>query len=145
MVDDAIIKNTMNYIVTIKQIDWIDQEAKEADVCFMLRDSLYWVFCHPCDFTEGEVCEVEIDMLEGEDSWETMFSVNTKRDMKILPFERGRCSYCCYGRIESICSVIADCGDLQFDLGNFTHDERVVGEYIYFVIDRMDIKRSIRV
>ena len=48
-------------------------------------------------------------------------------------------NYYCYGKIIGVNPVIADCGDMLFDLGELSHDERVVGEYVYFVIERLDI------
>ena len=33
---------------------------------------------------------------------------------------------------------------MQFDLGDFTTDERVIGEYVYFVVNRLDIHKCMK-
>lgn len=70
---------------------------------------------------------------------EVSFGKNSSDDIKIVPSVANRWSYHCCGKVISINPVIADCGDLQFELGDFTHDDRVVGNLIYFVIDRLDM------
>ena len=101
----------------IKRIDWLDQETREADVCFEVGKGSYWAFCHPCDFTEGEAVCVGIDFVDIEDvTFETMFSYNV-----------------------GVNPLVVDCGDLRLDLGALTHDDRVVGSYVYFVISRLDV------
>ena len=130
----------MIYQVEIKEIDWIDQDGQEADVCFKLGDSTFWAFCHPCRFEKGATVDLDLTFLESEDiSFDTFFSYNTNKEMKILPFDDDRTSYYCYGRILSVNPVVIDCGDIQFDYGEFTSDERVVGEFVYFVITRLNL------
>ena len=127
------------YKVIIKKIDWLDIECQEAEVLFDLGDSQYWAFCQPCKFKEGETANVSLPFIMSNDtSLETLFSNNDK-EMKIDPSTSNRLSYYCYGKITNINPVTADCGDILFDLGEMTHDERVIGEYVYFVVDRLDI------
>lgn len=124
----------------IKRIDWLDQETREADVCFEVGKNSYWAFCHPCGFTEGEERYVGFDFVDCEDiTWETMFSYNRDEEKKLVPMTDDRTSYCCYGKIVGVNPVVVDCGDLRLDLGALTHDDRVVGSYVYFVISRLDV------
>ncbi|MBR6104825.1 MAG: hypothetical protein IKP81_07190 [Paludibacteraceae bacterium] len=130
----------MNYKVTIKKIDWLDEEAREAEVCFELGDTLFWAFSYPCPFTEGEKKNVHISFIMDDDiDFDIVFSGNKDKEIKIVNSERSKESYYCYGKVVSINPVIADCGDMFFNLGDLTHDVRVVGEYVYFVIERLDI------
>ncbi len=130
----------MKIQVEIKRIDWIDQDAKEAEVYFRVGSSFYWAFCSPCNFAKGSISNIEIDFLEDEEmSYETFFTYNINKEMKIVPFDNSRTSYYCYGRIISVNPIVIDCGDIQLDYGEFTSDKKVVGEYVYFVIARLDI------
>lgn len=124
----------------IRRIDWLDQETREADVCFEVGKNRYWAFCHPCGFTEGEERVVELDFIDCENiTWETMFSYNRDEERKLVPMTHDRTSYCCYGKIVGVNPVVVDCGDIHLDLGALTHDDRVVGSYVYFVISRLDV------
>lgn len=126
--------------VFIKRIDWLDQETREADVCFEVGKNRYWAFCHPCGFTEGEERYVGFDFVDCEDiTWETMFSYNRDEEQKMVPVANDRTSYCCYGKVIGVNPVIVDCGDLRLDCGALTHDDRVIGSYVYFVISRLDV------
>lgn len=130
----------MKIQVEIKGIDWIDEVAKEAEVCFRIGNSAYWAFCSPCDFSIGSLSNIEINFLEDEEiSYETFFTYNINKEMKIVPFDNSRISYYCYGKIISVNPIVVDCGDIQFDYGEFSNDKKVVGEYVYFVIARLDI------
>ncbi|MCQ2189502.1 MAG: hypothetical protein MJZ00_06290 [Paludibacteraceae bacterium] len=130
----------MKFQVKIKRIDWIDQDTKEAEVFFRVGNSDYWAFSSPFNFAEGSISNIEIDFLESEDvSFESFFSDNRDKEMKIVPFGDNRTSYHCYGRIINVNPIIVDCGDMQFEHGEFTHDEKVIGEYVYFVISRLEI------
>ena len=135
----------MKYSVRVKNIDWLDTEVKEGDVCVELGSSLYWGFCYSCDFVVGERTDIEIYILEsGDISFETMFSYNRDKEMKIVPFPTDRTAYYSYGRVVSVKPIVVDCGDMQFDLGDFTTDERVIGEYVYFVVNRLDIHKCMK-
>ncbi len=130
----------MNYNVTIKEIEWLDEEAREAEVCFELGNSLFWAFCYPCEYKVGERRNVHISfILDDNITFDTVFCCNKAKEQKIVQSERSKDSYYCYGKIIGVNPVIADCGDMLFDLGELSHDERVVGEYVYFVIERLDI------
>ena len=48
----------MKYSVRVKNIDWLDPEVKEGDVCVELGSSLYWGFCYSCDFVVGERTDI---------------------------------------------------------------------------------------
>ncbi|MBO7507178.1 MAG: hypothetical protein J6T67_07330 [Paludibacteraceae bacterium] len=125
--------------VRIKKIDWLDKDGREAEVCFEAGLGQYWAFCHPCTLREGEEKHVDLDFLYSEETWEEMFSNNRDEEMKMTPSLHDRTRYKCYGRIIQINPVMVDCGDIRFDLGEMTHDDKVIGAWIYFTISRLDI------
>lgn len=80
----------------------------------------------------------EFDILQFEDqSWEAMFNGNPEQKKELL--RTGDWSYDGYGQIISVSPVVADFGDFTFEIGDFTTDERCVGEFIRVIIDRLDL------
>lgn len=71
-------------------------------------------------------------------SWEVIFSEN-KNHSKTLEKEKNECSYLAYGQILSINPVTVDFGDIIMENGPSTNDDRVIGEFIYSKIDRLDV------
>jgi hypothetical protein len=47
-----------------------------------------------------------------------------------------------YGQIKSLNPVVVDFGDIQLETGEWTDDETLVGEFVYWKIDRLDIMRK---
>lgn len=70
--------------------------------------------------------------------WETIFSENKNRQKTIEPDE-GDYTYLAYGQILSINPVTVDFGDIVMELGEWTNDDRVIGEFIYWKIKRLDV------
>src|SRR5690606_34164760 len=101
-------------------------------------DAFYW----GDNFKPGDKAKVTLTQLEYPLTWETIFRENKGREIKIEKSNQDNWRYHCYGTIKSIQPIIADFGDLQLDLGVGTNDEKVVGEYIYWTIDRLDIQRA---
>ncbi len=81
---------------------------------------------------------VSFSSLDWPNEWETIFSENPTRK-KTIEYERGECSYLAYGQILSLNPVIADFGDIILEIGEWTHDDRVRGEFIFWKIDRLDV------
>ena len=70
--------------------------------------------------------------------WKVIFSEN-REYKKTLEATNQDWSYLAYGQILSINPVITDFGDLILEVGNWTNDERVIGEFIYWKIERLDV------
>ena len=70
--------------------------------------------------------------------WEVIFSEN-KGHLKTIEPNKEQCSYMAYGKILSINPIKVDFGDLVMNVGNWTNDEKVIGEFIYWKIDRLDV------
>lgn len=70
--------------------------------------------------------------------WDIIFSGN-KNHQKLIEPDSGYCSFIAYGQILSINPIVADFGDFILDLGEWTNDFRVVGEFIYWKINRLNV------
>ena len=70
--------------------------------------------------------------------WEAIFSKNDAKK-KTIESSNKECSYSAYGQILSVNPVSVDFGDIKLRLGEWTNDERVVGEFIYWKINRLDV------
>ncbi|SEQ08438.1 hypothetical protein [Flavobacterium urocaniciphilum] len=81
---------------------------------------------------------VEFSSLDYPLDWSVIFSEN-KQNLKSLIPENRLCSYLAYGQIKSINPTIVDFGDIVMEINLPTNDEKVIGEYIYWKIDRLDI------
>lgn len=128
-------------IVSIKRIDWLDMENPEAEVLFEIKGKQLWAFCHPCNFKEGEIAEVYFSFIEEEIPESVFWDGNKEQKIDIVPSENNRCHYYCYGQLKSIHPVIIDCGYVTLSFGDWINDERTIGSYVYFVMDRLDIGR----
>ena len=81
---------------------------------------------------------IKFSSLDKKLNWENVFSEN-KNQRKILEKTNKECSFVAYGQILSINPVTVDFGDITMELGDWTNDNRVIGEYIYWEIDRLEV------
>lgn len=92
------------------------------------------------DFEAGNSYKVEFGFIEGVDiQWDVMFSENKDKIKDLIIKPNSTWSYSAYGQVLSVNTVIVDCGIGEFDLGCLSRDERLIGEYIFFDISRLDI------
>ncbi len=123
-------------IEKIVKMEWLSEEENEA----IVNNKMYRAFGLPVDFEAGAFYKVEFDFLEGiGTSWEVMFSENKNEVKDLISKPNSTWSYSAYGPIVSINPVIVDCGIAEFNLGFFSRDEGLIGEYIFFGIARLDI------
>ncbi|WP_027003192.1 hypothetical protein [Hugenholtzia roseola] len=132
------------YKVFIKQIDWFDKENPEADVLFEINGAVFWAFCHPCNFKENEIAEVYFDFLEDEVSELIFWTENKNCKVELIQSENNRCRYYCYGQLKSINPVTVNCGLINFYFKDWISNSSVIGNYVYFVIERFDIQKVIK-
>ncbi|WPC43406.1 hypothetical protein [Clostridium sp. JS66] len=126
--------------VKIVKMEWLSEEANEAVVTFEINNKEYRAFGFPVNFEVGASYRVEFDFLEGiEIQWEVMFSENKDKVKDLIIKPNSTWSYSAFGQIVSINPVIVDCGIAEFNLGYFSRDERLIGEYTFFDIARLDI------
>ena len=82
----------------------------------------------------GEIFDVELSTaLDEDETWEEKFAGNPGH--KIGLESTGGWSYRAFGRITSILPVCIDCGILVESRAIYTHDPRVIGEYVAFKIN----------
>lgn len=111
-------------------------ECFESTVIFTVNEQKYSAFGDHIDCREGTEINADISHI-GDTPWEERFSRNQERKQCLI--KTGEWSYDGYGKIISINPVIADFGNINLDLGKFTHDNRVIGEFVYEKIIRLDI------
>ena len=94
------------------------------------------------EFEKDEIVNVHFEQLEYPLDWEIIFSKNVKYEKRIEKVSNSDWSYYAYGKIIKINPILADFGDIFLEIGNWTNDPNVIGEYIYWKIDRLDIRRA---
>lgn len=125
-------------IVLIEKKDWMEPEdIFEGTITFFIKDHEYRAFSFGYDYKEGSNINVDFVQLEEDLSWEDIFNNNINREKRLNL--TGEWSYDGYGEIISINPVIADFGDIILDLGDWSNDRRIIGEYIFWKIIRLSI------
>ena len=125
--------------VMIVNVDWLDQDGLEAEVQFEILGKELWAFCHPCKVVQGEMQDVRIEYIEEDVDDSAFWNETSERRKCIKPSSSNRCRYYCFGQVESIGPVVIDCGVLKFDYGDWLNDQASIGQYVYFVISRLDL------
>ena len=126
-------------ITKITNIDWfLNKENYEGTVSFIGKNGgIIQAFSYGTEFNIGEKIKLELDSMSAELEWEIIFSENREKEIKLE--QKGDWKYEAYGKILSINPVIVDFGEFELDTGNWTNDKKVIGQYIYWKIDRLDI------
>jgi len=114
----------------------------EGIVQFEINGNDYKAFFYGEEYEPGQDVEVELVHLKIQLHWNVIFNANTDKELRLEKSKNSEWSYYGYGKIKSIEHVTADFGDIPLELGNWTNDPKVVGEYIYWIIDRLDIIRK---
>ena len=127
--------------VRITAVDWfLDRDTREGTVTFSVGGTLLDAFSHLTDYQAGEIASVTIDHLCGETSWEERFGRNPEKRKSLV--KTGDWSYEAFGEIVGVDPVVADFGPFTLDLGYWSHDKRLIGEFIFWRISRLDILRQ---
>ena len=99
---------------------------------YCVRDGFSWSI----DRTGGEF-EVSLSTeLDDSWTWEDIFAANPDQRIGLEPLEGY--SYLVFGRIQSIDPVRIDCGLLVEERAIYTHDARVIGNFVGFKIIVLD-------
>ena len=93
------------------------------------------------DLYIGDEIDVEISagLYDENESWETIFNGNPQKEKKIEPL--GGWRYRVFGVVCSVSPVLVDAGQMQLEIPVTTHDEKVIGEFIAFRVERLDASR----
>lgn len=130
----------MKHQVKILAVDKNDRY--EGTVQLEIKEKDYKAFFHGEEYKPGQNLEVEFDHLEYPLEWDVIFNENKSKELKLEKSEGSEWGYNGYGKITAIDPVTADFGDIQLELGNWTSDQKVIGEFIYWKIDRLDISAT---
>lgn len=88
-------------------------------------------------FIPNEISRISILPVDGYAiDWESTFNKNPDNKKELIPVKDGT-EYDGYGQIISINPIIADFGDFLIEIGEWSNDERIIGSYIYWFIDRL--------
>lgn len=98
----------------------------------------YEAFFWGKSYGAGESVLIELHHQSLPNRWEKTFSLNVNKEKKLEKLS-GECEYAGYGEIEQVDPIIACFGDIRLDLGSWTGDQKVVGEFIYWRISRLEI------
>ena len=109
-----------------------------GEVIFTSRNGNdFEAFIHGKEITNQTV-NVTFASLDYDLDWSVVFSENKLKRKKLVK-ENDYCSYQAYGQILSINPTIVDFGDIVMEIGLHTNDENVIGDYIYWMIARLDV------
>ncbi len=128
--------------VEIINTDWfLDQDSLEGTVTFKGRNGGYVdAFSYGQDFSKGEIVDVDLTSIDFFLKWEVRFSENKNKEKLLVKIKDWE--YEGYGQIRAINPVVVDFGDIELEIGYWTNDVRVIAEYIYWKIDRLDIRKK---
>ena len=132
----------MKQKVKICEIKWIDKEIKEASVLFEINGFTLEAFCHPCSFNEGEVILAEFDYIEEEIPLDAIFNNNQSQLKDFVHKGQENWGYEIYGQVKSINPIRIDCGYFDFEIIMKMDDESIIGSYINYPINRLDIFKA---
>ncbi len=90
------------------------------------------------NFVKHEIANLNFSPVLMNPDWDKTFTVNKDKEKKLIPSEK-RASYQGYGEIKSINPIIADFGDLELNLGDWSNDIKLIGQFIYCDIDRLEL------
>jgi hypothetical protein len=95
------------------------------------------------DFSGFDPEKVDFDAPEfsivcpSDQSWESIFQGNPELKRELI--QRRGWSYDGYGQVVSVRPVVVDFGDFTFEVGDFTTDQRCIGEFVHLILDRLDL------
>ena len=120
----------MKQKIQIISIDLMDKY--EGTVQSGINGNDYKAFFFGEEFERGQFVDVEFDHWESHLEWDVIFKENKDRKLKLEQAKDSEWGYYGYGKITSIDPIIANFGDIQLELGNWTNDPNVIGEHIYW-------------
>ena len=129
----------MKTTTEIIKTDWfLDKENFEGTVSFRgKKGGIIHAFSYGIEFKKGQKIELELDFIGKELEWDTIFSENPEKEIKVE--WKGGWEYETYGKIMNINPVLIDFGEFELNTGNWTNDKKIIGEYVFWKIERLDI------
>ena len=133
--------------VHIDHIKWLAKEIQEAVVTFSVQGAQFTAFSMDTNYKEGDEADLEVRIgLDGPPyEWEEMFGGNPDKRKCLIQKRPGAWEYDAYGQVTRIePELTVDVGPFELEVGEITHDPRVVGEYVRVGILRLDINQMPR-
>lgn len=129
----------MKITTEIIKTDWfLNKEHFEGTVSFRgKKGGIIQAFSYGNEFKSGQKIELELDFIGKELEWNTIFSENPNREIKVE--WKGGWEYEAYGKIMNINPVLIDFGEFELNTGDWTNDKNIIGEYVFWKIERLDI------
>jgi hypothetical protein len=121
-----------------------DPDSGEFTVEFETRrHQRFTCFAFGVEFQPGEeITDAHFSPIDGGTGFEDPFAGNPARTMCIE--NTGEWSCRASGQIVALsgADALVDCGGVLIPLTNLTHDETVIGEWVGFNVDRLDVFRD---
>jgi hypothetical protein len=100
-------------------------------------------FAFAVEFQPGEeITDAQFSVVDGGAGIEEVFAGNPDRTNRVE--NTGEWSCRAWGQIVALSGpdALVDCGGVLIPLTNLTHDETVIGEWVGFSVDRLDVFRD---
>lgn len=125
----------------ITNTNWfLDDDNFEGTVSFKgKKGTVIHAFSYGCNFTIGKT-EINLLSIDDDFKWDEIFTKNGRKEMRIEQI--GDWKYNVYGKIKSINPVVIDCGEFELETGSWTNDINVIGEFVFWCINRLDILKK---
>ncbi|MBN1184642.1 MAG: hypothetical protein JXB49_20280 [Bacteroidales bacterium] len=123
--------------------DWfLGLDPPEGSVTFKGKNGgLIDAFSYGENFTIGEIIDIALSSISADVDLKYILSENKEKQI-LLVRSNNDWEYEGYGRIISIDPVIIDFGEFELDTGSWTDDKGIIGEYVYWKINRLDLNRK---
>ena len=123
--------------VEVIETDGLGMEARVRvdGVELVVMDDFTFLPSDAIDLEHPEFGYLEDDSRDS--TWEAMFSGNPQREKRLKRLQGWE--YDGFGQVVSIKPVVVDFGVLELEIGDFTNDERCVGQWIKVPIARLDL------
>lgn len=130
---------TKKNIFEINKINWSYEESRESSISFRTKKGDIFSCC--CDYykelSEGDLVEINSLSCFGVE-YDELFT-NEKHDKKLNKISEWE--YVAYGEVIEVLSdstIIVDCGDVFLPIENVTPDNKIIGNWVKFYIERLD-------
>lgn len=137
------IKECKPISILVREINTQSTGSKEAIITFELQGKEYKAYSYPHNFVVNKFQDAVFDFIESDIDDDVFWDSNVDKVIKLEQDTINPLKYYCYGKIIDINPVMIDCGDLTFDYGDISNDSRIIGHYVYFVIDRLDVSKCL--
>lgn len=121
-------------MVKVNRLNWLSKEAKEAEVVLSDGDFNMICFSHPFNGEIGNILDQPLYTLNARE----VFRLNHEERFSVEKIE-GAFSYRLAGRVVDKDQNQIKIGEFTIELDNPLPNDVQVGNYVYFICDRIDI------